>query len=112
MGNYVGMLLEAKIGIGYQNLRIITSKVVSALPLVLREEGFGVTTVEGQGLSGAVNIIYTVVPKKKVERVIEIVKMFEPRAFITIEDIRSHHAGFLDQKSMFGLKANLFTKNK
>ncbi len=64
-GNYVGMLLEAKIGIGYQNLRIITSKVVSALPLVLREEGYGVTTVEGQGLSGPVNIIYTVVPKKK-----------------------------------------------
>ncbi len=100
-GNYVGMLLEAKIGIGYQNLRIITSKVVSALPLVLREEGYGVTTVEGQGLSGPVNIIYTVVPKKKVEKVIEIVQILEPKAFITIEDIRAHHAGFIDRGGIF-----------
>lgn len=111
-GNYVGMLLEAKIGIGYQNLRIITSKVVSALPLVLREEGFGVTTVEGQGLSGPVNIIYTVVPKKKVDKVIELVQMFEPKAFITIDDVRSHHAGFIERRSLFGAIGSLFLKKK
>ncbi len=50
VGNYVGMLIESKIAIGYQNLRIITSKMVSALPLVLREEGFGVTVIDGMGL--------------------------------------------------------------
>ncbi|MCX7678248.1 MAG: DUF2179 domain-containing protein [Spirochaetes bacterium] len=110
MGNYVGMLLETKIGIGYQNLRIITSKVVSALPLVLREEGYGVTTVEGQGMNGPVNIIYTVVPKKKTQKVIEIVKMFEPRAFITIDDVRSHHAGFIEQKSIFRSISSFFQK--
>lgn len=112
MGNYVGMLLEAKIGIGYQNMRIITSKVVSALPLVLREEGYGVTTVEGQGMSGPVNIIYTVVPKKKVDKVIEIVQILEPKAFITVEDIRAHHAGFLERRSIMRGIGSLFQKNK
>lgn len=110
MGNYVGMLLEKKIGIGYQNLLIITSKVVSALPLVLRDEGYGVTTVEGQGMNGPVNIIYTVVPKRKTEKVIEIVKMFEPKAFITVDDVRSHHAGFIEQKSILKSVTSLFQK--
>ncbi len=112
MGNYVGMLLEAKIGIGYQNLRIITSKVVSALPMVLREEGYGVTAVNGQGLAGPVNIIYTVVPKKKVEKVIEIVKMFEPKAFVTIEDIKERYAGFIERRSMFSSISSLFQKKR
>jgi uncharacterized protein YebE (UPF0316 family) len=112
VGNYVGMLLEAKIAIGYQNLRIITSKVVSALPLVLREEGFGVTTVDGLGLEGSVNIIYTVVPKRKVNKVLEIVQMFEPRAFITIEDVRSHMAGFIERRGFLDIFGGRIAKKK
>jgi uncharacterized protein YebE (UPF0316 family) len=112
VGNYVGMLLEAKIAIGYQNLRIITSKVVSALPLVLREEGFGVTTVDGMGLDGPVNIIYTVVPKRKVNKVLEIVQLFEPRAFITIEDVRSHMSGFIERHAILDVFGGMITKKK
>ena len=53
-GNYVGMLLEAKLPFGYKSLRVITTKEVSALPLMLRDEGFGVTISEGAGLKGPV----------------------------------------------------------
>ncbi len=112
MGNYVGMLLEGKIAIGYQNLRIITSKVVSALPLVLREEGFGVTTVDGMGMGGPVNIMYTMVPKRKVDKIIEIVKLFEPKAFITIEDVKSHHAGFLERRGFMDIFGGTSAKKK
>jgi len=111
-GNYVGMLLEAKIAIGYQNLRIITSKLVSALPLMLREEGFGVTAVDGRGLDGPVNILYTVVPKRKVRKVLEIVQMFEPGAFITIEDVMAHRAGFIERAGFTNIFGNRSTKRK
>jgi uncharacterized protein YebE (UPF0316 family) len=111
-GNYVGMLLEAKIAIGYQSIRIITSKKVSALPLVLRDEGFDITTVEGLRTAEEVILLYTVVPRGNVERVIEIVNLFEPSAFITIEDVKSHLTGFWGKKDFFNLFGRLITKKK
>lgn len=111
-GNYVGMLLEAKIAIGYQSVRIITSKRVSALPLVLQDDGIDVTTVEGQRRAEEVILLYTVVPRGDVERVIEIVNMFEPSAFITVEDVKSHLTGFLGKRDFFNLFGRLITKKK
>ncbi len=111
-GNYVGMLLEAKIAIGYQSIRIITSKRVSALPLVLRDEGFDITTVEGRRVAEEVILLYTVVPRGNVERVIEIVNMFEPSAFITIEDVKSHLTGFYGKRDFLNLFGRLITKKK
>lgn len=102
-GNYAGMLLEEKIAIGYQSLRIITSKVITALPLVLRQEGFGVTEIDGVGMKGPVTFLLTVVPKRDVKRVIEIVETLEPNAFITIEDIRQQFSGYSVQNN-FGAK--------
>lgn len=98
-GNYLGMVIEAKLAIGYQSIRIITSRQLTALPLHLWEEGFGVTSVEGQGMKGPVNILYAVVPKKKVKKMLETIQILEPDAFITIEDIRSKLRGFVSTGS-------------
>lgn len=99
VGNYVGMLLEAKISLGYQSIRVITSKEVSALPLQLREEGFGITSVEGMGLRGSVYILYSVIPKRDVKKFLQIVNILEPDAFVTIEEVRSKEAGFVSRKT-------------
>jgi uncharacterized protein YebE (UPF0316 family) len=98
-GNYLGMVIEAKLAIGYQAIRIITSRHLSALPLHLWEEGFGVTSVEGQGMKGPVNILYTVIPKKKVKKMLDTIQILEPDAFITIEDISSRLRGFVSTGS-------------
>ncbi len=111
-GNYVGMLLEEKLPFGYKSLRVITSKEVSALPLMLREEGFGVTISEGSGLKGPVTIFYSLVPKKHVPRFLEIVNIFEPNAFITIEDVRAYQAGFVSRKTYSNSLWDLITKKK
>jgi len=97
-GNYVGMFLEEKISIGYQSFRIITRKKASALPLTLRQEGLGVTIVDGKGLKGEVSILYTVVHKRDVKRILEIIGILEPDSFVTIEDVRSRKHGFLSVK--------------
>lgn len=94
-GNYIGMLIESKLSIGYQYIRIITSKHVSALPLELRDEGFGVTVVDGMGMKGPVNILYTLAQKKNVKKIIDTVNILEPDAFITIEDVKTHQNGYL-----------------
>ncbi len=96
-GTFVGMKLESIISIGYQSVRIIPTEKVTALPLVLREEGFGITTVAGRGMKDNVVIIYTTVPRSRVKQLLQLVEALEPNAFITIEDVRSHKSGFVSQ---------------
>ena len=111
-GNYAGMLLETKIPFGYKSLRVITTKEVSALPLMLREEGFGVTVSEGQGLKGPVSILYSLVQKKRLNRFLDIVNILEPNSFITIEEVRPHKPGFISQKSTSSALGRLLTRQR
>jgi uncharacterized protein YebE (UPF0316 family) len=111
-GNYVGMILESKIPFGYKSLRVITTREVSALPLMLREEGFGLTISDGMGLKGPVSIIYSLVPKKNLERFLNIVNILEPNAFVTIEEVRAYRPGFISRKTYPGIVGRLLRKGK
>lgn len=111
-GNYVGMLLEARLPFGYKSLRVITTKEVSALPLMLRDEGFGVTINEGIGMKGPVYIIYSLVQKKRLNRFLEIVNLFEPNAFITIEEVRPYRPGFISNKPYPNTAGRFLAKRK
>ncbi len=102
-GNYVGMLLESKISIGFQSIRIITSEKVTALPMILKDEGFDISIINGKGSKGDIFIIYTVVRKRYVKRIVEIVNTLEPNAYITIENVISHKSGFVSRKRVFPL---------
>lgn len=99
-GTFAGMKLESVISIGFQSIRIITTEKVTALPLTLREEGFGITTLNGRGMKGEVLVIYTTVPRGKVKQVLEIIEALEPNSFITIEDVRSYKSGFVSKHAI------------
>ncbi len=88
-GTYVGMIIEEKLAIGFQILRIITRRDASSLIEFLKKHGYRVTTVKGDGLSGKVDIIYTIVRRSEIPHLIEKVKEFNPNAFYTIEDVRA-----------------------
>ncbi|MBN2403165.1 MAG: DUF2179 domain-containing protein [Spirochaetes bacterium] len=100
-GNYVGMLLESKLSIGFQSIRIITSQKVTALPMMLKDEGFDISIVNGRGSKGGIFIIYTVARKRHVKKIINITNELEPNAFITIENVQSHRSGFVSKKKAF-----------
>ncbi len=93
LGNYVGILMESKLAMGLQAIRVITQTELHSFPMVLRDEGFGVTTLDAYGSRGPVNIFFTIVPRKDVPRVLDLVKIFAPDSFVTVEDIRSSYAG-------------------
>ncbi|HQO04065.1 MAG TPA: DUF2179 domain-containing protein, partial [Spirochaetota bacterium] len=78
----------------YQSIRIITSEKIVSLPLILRNQGYGATVVRGWGARGEVTIIFTVVPRRRVNSILELVSLFEPNAFVTIEDVKKRYAGF------------------
>lgn len=92
-GNYVGMWLEDKLALGTYILRMITSDDVSEIVSRLRDAGFGVTRVEGEGAKGRVNLIYTVVKRRNVEQVLAVIHEIKPNAFVSIEEIRSTEKG-------------------
>lgn len=99
LGNYVGILIESKLAMGMQAVRIITTSPLHALPMMLNEEGFGVTTMNARGTKGPVNIFFTIVPRKKVPRVLELTQMFAPKSFVTVEDVRNHYKGIFPRKT-------------
>ncbi len=88
LGSYVGIKIEEKLALGVQIIRVITRKDASRLINVLRDKGFGVTTLEAEGSQGKVGIIYTIVNRRSISDIVQIIKEYNPNAFYTIEDIR------------------------
>ncbi|PLX98566.1 MAG: hypothetical protein C0623_12040 [Desulfuromonas sp.] len=97
VGNYVGIMIEERIAVGSQILRVITRHDATELLRHLRAEGYGVTSVDATGDSGPVKVIFTVARRRKLEKIIRTIKQFNPNAFYTIEDVRFVKETFIPQ---------------
>ncbi len=86
-GNYVGMLLDEKLAIGHEIIRIIAKLNSGDIAGTLRATGYGVTTVNAKGMEGDVEILYVVVNRKNLKKAIEIIQKQNPAAFFTIENV-------------------------
>jgi uncharacterized protein YebE (UPF0316 family) len=92
-GNFVGMIIEEKLAMGIQMIRIFTSKNGPDLVQSLNISGFGATSVEAYGAKEKVHLIYTIVQRNELPRVLEVIDKFNPRAFYTIEDVKAVNEG-------------------
>jgi uncharacterized protein YebE (UPF0316 family) len=99
-GNYVGILIVERLSLGVVLIRVITRKGADSLLNRLREQDYGVTSVDGRGAEGPVQIIFTIVPRREVGAILDLVKAFNPRAFYSIEEV-----GFVE-KGVFPLRRN------
>ncbi len=86
-GNFIGILIAEKLSIGMVQVRVIFPKRANGLVDRLREKRYGVTSIDGQGANGPVQILFTIVPRREVYAVIELVKESHPEAFYSIEDV-------------------------
>jgi uncharacterized protein YebE (UPF0316 family) len=93
LGNYLGVLIEKKLALGTQVVRIITSKDADELVAGLREAGYGVTRIHAEGATGPVQIVFTVLKRKEVPLAVAVIKQFDRRAFYSVEDIQLAAAG-------------------
>lgn len=93
MGNFIGIIIEEKMAIGTVVIRIITQKDATDLIDFLKCTGCGMTHVDAQGAMGPVKIIFTIVKRKDVDQVLDIIRRYNPLAFFTIEDVRSVRKG-------------------
>ncbi len=85
-GNVVGIMLERRVAFGHIVLQVISSRGEGAqLATAIRDAGYGVTTFEGQGMSGPVTLLYLAARRKDVSDLLAIVKREDPDAFYILE---------------------------
>jgi uncharacterized protein YebE (UPF0316 family) len=92
-GAFVGMYIEGRLAIGTQIVLAIIQDHANGLIVHLHEAGYGVTCVDGEGANGPVKLIYTIVPRRSLEEVLSIIHQTHPRAFLSIQDVRSTQEG-------------------
>lgn len=87
-GTFVGMYLENLLSFGRVLIRVITRKEAGELVKYLRSSGYGLTCVNATGATGPVKLVFSVVERHDIPRIVQIIKQFNPNAFYTIEDVR------------------------
>ena len=86
-GNFIGILIAEKLSIGMVLVRVIFPKQANGLIDRLRERRYGVTSIDGQGADGPVQIVFTIVPRREVQTVVDLVKESNPEAFYSVEEV-------------------------
>lgn len=92
-GNFVGMHIEERIAIGTLLVRITTPKNARELMNMLSDHGFGATLIEGEGAKGKVYIIQSIISRKSIREVQQVLDEYDQNLFYSIEDIRSVEKG-------------------
>lgn len=94
-GTYVGITVENKIALGNLGAQIVLKTADNKeLIKVLRENKFGITVIEGEGIEGPREILNIALNRKDLDKLREIVYKYDERAFITVNNINPISGGF------------------
>ena len=100
-GNYAGIWLESRFALGTSVVRATFRELNGEnVPPShrtaedLRDAGFAVTELTGQGREQPVQILDVVTKRKQVDDVIDIVQSHDASAFVTVEEVRATQGGY------------------
>jgi uncharacterized protein YebE (UPF0316 family) len=93
LGNYLGILIEQTLALGSVVVRTITHKDAEPLVRELRAASYGVTCLDGQGASGRVQVVFTVVPRRELAAVLAVLKRFDPDVFYSVDALQTAASG-------------------
>lgn len=102
-GNYIGILLEERLSLGNVLVRIIPRFDTTNLINDLSDHGYGLTVTNAEGKNGPVKIILTIIQRKELPLVIDIINRHNPNAFYTIEEVKAVNKGVFKQSNSTGL---------
>jgi len=87
-GNYIGMLIEEKLAFGIVQIQIITGKDASLLIEKLKTSGFRITHHEAHGGIDQVSIIYSIIKRSEISKIVDIIRNYHPDTFYSFADVR------------------------
>ena len=93
MGTFAGITLEERLSLGMVIVRVITKRDCTPLIDRLKDESYGLTMLDAEGATGPVTILFTVLKREDLPRVVGIIKEFNPHAFYSVEDVRTASEG-------------------
>ena len=97
-GTFIGMKVEERLSLGTVVVRVISPDDVMPLVAYLRQRSFGVTITDGEGSKGKVKIILSVIKRQDLHQVITSIGEYLPKAFYSVEEIRSVAEGVFPEK--------------
>lgn len=100
MGNFVGIFIEERLAIGFSAIRIIGSKNMDRIIEEMRKKGYGITCQEGRGSQGPVTLVYSMVKRGEIKKIVSIINAHNPGAFYSIEDARTANEGVFPKTSI------------
>lgn len=86
-GTYVGIKIENWFAFGYQVVRVFT-RLGDEVTVQLRSGGFNVTSFDGVGRDGAVNLLFIETRRKQTPRLLRAAADADPACFYMVDDIR------------------------
>jgi uncharacterized protein YebE (UPF0316 family) len=97
LGNYLGVTIESKIAVGLASIQVVVNgKDGEVLADILREQGYGVTIIEGKGINESIkNLLFIQLKRKKIPEAVKVIKNHNPEAYITVNDIKSMMGGYI-----------------
>jgi uncharacterized protein YebE (UPF0316 family) len=97
LGNYIGVTIESKIAVGLASIQAVVNKDSGQiLADILREQGFGVTIIDGTGKNDSKkNLLFIQLKRKRITEAINLIKENTPNAYISVNDIKSMTGGFV-----------------
>jgi len=87
-GNYIGITVERHLAIGHIIVRVITQRNAKDLENHLRDHDYNLTSLNAEGETGPVKILFMVMRRKMLPEVVKTIRRFNPLAFYTVEDLR------------------------
>ena len=84
-GTILGYYVERILGFGDVVIRVFTSVKSPSVAEALRDQGYGVTVINGEGRDGVVKIYWCIIPRRKLKSVLKIIKEITPEAYVTTD---------------------------
>jgi uncharacterized protein YebE (UPF0316 family) len=95
-GTLLGTAIEERLAIGHVALQVIPSEGTGdELLRALRTTGYGVTVLEGQGMTGAKVVFLVSTDRKTLARLTSMIDEFSPGSFVTVLETRDVMGGMI-----------------
>jgi len=102
-GIYLGILIEDKLALGLAQIEIIAeAETAREITNKLRDNGYGITTYEGEGLEGKKTSIEMKVLRKDIPITMRLLKDYD-QLFVTVTDIRKLSRGSITRRVIPGI---------
>lgn len=106
-GNVVGIFIEKKLSIGFVIVRVVFQRDSAKSIQNLKEKNYRLTIVDALGMEQPVKMIFSTIRRNQINDFISTLKLNNPNAFYTIEDVRQVKEGYLTGKSKLAATAKL-----